>query len=83
MKYCGSPLGNVCTGALCMNLAEEMKWIKTIHYMCNNCGSFGIGYNPVNICSFEQCSVLQWHVLHGLWFVWILVSSNSSANVLG
>ena len=27
-----------------MNLAKDMKYIKTNHYMYNNCGSFGIGY---------------------------------------
>ena len=27
---------NVWLGVLCMNLAKEVKWIKTIHYMCNS-----------------------------------------------
>ena len=35
---------NLCFGVSCMNLAKEVKWIKRFHYMCNNCESFGIGY---------------------------------------
>lgn len=34
----------VCSGVLCMNFAKEVKWIQTIHYICNNCGIFSYGY---------------------------------------
>ena len=27
---------NVWLGVLCVNLAKKVKWIKTIHYMCNS-----------------------------------------------
>ena len=34
---------NVWLGNLRMNVAKEVKWIKTIHHMCNSCGSFSTG----------------------------------------
>ena len=60
-----SPVVNVCVGVSSMNVAKDVTWIKTIHYMCNNCGIF-LQWLREDICLFGQPSVLQYRVLHPL-----------------
>ena len=40
-----------------MNLAKEVKGIKTIDYMCNNGGIFGNGYQK----TFASLKIVQYN----------------------
>ena len=56
---------NACLRVVRMNIANEVKRMKTIQYMCSSCGTFCNG-DEKTFASLAKRSVLQCHVLYAL-----------------